>query len=60
MRALAPRQTLLMHLSGHEDERGDGFGWLDSEWQTHAQKEWEVHAMPGTVHVLAIGEHISL
>jgi len=60
VRALAPRETLLMHLSGHEDDRGDGFGWLDAEWQTHAQAAWHSHHMPGHVRVPAIGERISL
>ena len=60
IRALAPRETWLIHLSGHEDERGDGFGWLDEEWQAHAQDAWEARAMPGQVHVPRIGERIVL
>lgn len=60
IRALAPRQTLLMHLSGHEDDRGDGFGWLDAEWQAHAQAEWQVQGLPGNVRVPCIGERIAL
>jgi hypothetical protein len=60
VRALAPRETLLMHLSGHEDERGDGFGWLDSEWQLRAQEAWQAGAMPGSVRVPHIGERITL
>jgi hypothetical protein len=60
IRALAPRETLLMHLSGHEDDAGDGFGWLDGEWQAHAQAEWEKQGMPGWVRVPCIGERIDL
>lgn len=60
IRALAPRETLLMHLSGHEDATGDGFGWLDDEWQFHAQTEWQVQGMPGSVRVPRIGERIAL
>jgi ribonuclease BN (tRNA processing enzyme) len=60
VRALAPRETLLMHLSGHEDERGDGFGWLDAEWQAHAQAEWARLALLGQVRVPKIGERIGL
>ncbi len=55
-RALRPRETLLMHLSGHEDAPGDGFGWLNDEWQTRAQAEWQSHGLPGTVRVPHIGE----
>ncbi len=60
IRALAPRETLLMHLSGHEDEPGDGFGWLDHEWQSHAQMEWDRQSLPGRVRVPHIGERIVL
>jgi phosphoribosyl 1,2-cyclic phosphodiesterase len=60
VRALTPRETWLMHLSGHEDDRGDGFGWLDAEWQAHAQAEWARFALPGRVRVPAIGERIAL
>ncbi|NJM40390.1 MAG: MBL fold metallo-hydrolase [Anaerolineae bacterium] len=60
VRALAPRETLLMHLSGHEDERGDGFGWLDSEWHRRAQEAWQAQSMPGSVRVPHIGERIVL
>lgn len=60
VRALAPRETLLMHLSGHEDDRGDGFGWLDAEWQANARAEWTRRGMPGQVRVPTIGERIAL
>jgi ribonuclease BN (tRNA processing enzyme) len=60
VRALAPRETLLMHLSGHEDDAGDGFGWLDDEWQTCTQVEWQKQGMPGCVRVPRIGERIAL
>ncbi|BCX05646.1 MAG: hypothetical protein KatS3mg053_3584 [Candidatus Roseilinea sp.] len=60
VRALASRETLLVHLSGHEDERDDGFGWTDEAWQTRAQLEWTRLAMPGRVRVPKIGELILL
>ncbi len=58
--ALAPRETLLMHLSGHEDAPGDGRGWLDAEWQSQAQRVWAERQMPGRVRVPAIGEVVAL
>ena len=53
VRALAPRETLLMHLSGHEDDRGDGFGWLDAEWQITSPERCldSCTHMPGRVRV---------
>jgi hypothetical protein len=54
--ALRPRLTLLVHLSGHEDERGDGWGWTDEEWERHAQREWLARHLHGAVRVPHIGE----
>jgi ribonuclease BN (tRNA processing enzyme) len=52
---LQPEHTWLVHLSGHEDARGDGFGWTDDEWRTRAQVVWQERGMPGTVDVPHIG-----
>ena len=57
---LKPRQTLLVHLSGHEDERGDGWGWDDAEWERNAQREWRAHDMPCAVRVPKMGEAFEL
>jgi hypothetical protein len=54
-RALTPRQTWLMHLSGHEDQPGDGYGWIDAEWRDHAKAAWAANSLPGEVDVPAIG-----
>jgi ribonuclease BN (tRNA processing enzyme) len=58
--ALQPRLTLLVHLSGHEDERGDGWGWDDAEWERNAQREWRAHNLRGEVRVPKIGEAFAL
>ncbi len=55
VRALRPRETLLVHLSGHEDAPDDGYGWLDHEWQLHARTVWADQKLPGTVRVPGIG-----
>jgi hypothetical protein len=57
---LQPRETLLMHLSGHEDAPGDGRGWTDAEWQSNARRVWAERNLPGSVRVPAIGEVVAL
>lgn len=58
---LNPRQTMLMHLSGHPDGRGNmGWGWTNERWQTEAQKVWATQQLPGTVAVPAIGDEFEL
>ena len=59
-RALEPRQTFLMHLSGHEDALGNGFGWSDARWQLEANSVWQREGLRGSVHVPWIGQRISL
>ena len=59
-RHLEPRCTWLVHLSGHEDDVGSGFGWLNSQWQAAAQRAWTLEHLPGTVRVPQIGERIAL
>ncbi len=58
--ALQPKLTLLVHLSGHEDSPGDGWGWDDAEWQANARREWHAHHVPGEVRVPQIGEQFAL
>ena len=58
---LQPRQTYLMHLSGHPDGRGNpGWGWDNGRWQSEAQQVWQAKNLPGTVHVPAIGDTFCL
>jgi ribonuclease BN (tRNA processing enzyme) len=49
-RVLNPKQTVLVHLSGHEDRCGNpGYGWVDGRWQAEANKAWENEKLPGNV-----------
>jgi ribonuclease BN (tRNA processing enzyme) len=59
-RVLEPKQTWLVHLSGHEDRPGDGFGWEDTRWELEAKRVWAAQGLPGGVRVPALGETISL
>lgn len=60
-RTLNPRQTMLMHLSGHPDRRGNaGWGWTNARWQAEAQKVWAAEKLPGTVGVPTIGDEFEL
>lgn len=56
--ALHPkRQTLLVHLSVHEDgEYQPGWGWLDWKWEQEAQRVWQAESLPGIVRVPTSGE----
>jgi L-ascorbate metabolism protein UlaG (beta-lactamase superfamily) len=59
-KVLKPNNTFLMHLSGHEDAIGDGFGWSDAIWQLEAQKAWLEAGLHGQVFVPHIGQRIAL
>ena len=60
-RVLLPRQTLLVHLSGHLDGPGNpGFGWSDARWKEEAGRVWREEGLPGTVGVPAIGDVLVL
>lgn len=38
---IRPSETVLIHLSGHEDGRGNpGFGWSNGEWEARARGAW--------------------
>lgn len=59
---LQPKETLLMHISGHPDEwRQDkqdlgSYGWTNLEWTAQASAAWVEHGLTGTVRVPSIGE----
>ncbi len=56
-RALTPQETLLVHLSGHPDGRGNpGWGWPNDRWQAEAQMVWAQRKLPGLVCVPAVGD----
>jgi ribonuclease BN (tRNA processing enzyme) len=59
-RILEPKQTWLMHLSGHEDQPETGFGWDDSTWRHEAKRAWSDSGLNGNVDVPIIGQTISL
>lgn len=55
--SLRPRQTLLMHLSGHPDPRGEAaWGWGNGRWSAEASRAWATAGLPGGVRVPGIGE----
>lgn len=57
---LEPKQTWLMHLSGHEDQPGSGFGWDDATWRHNAKNAWIEAGLNGGVDVPTIGQIIAL
>ena len=60
-RALHPRQTMLVHLSGHPDGRGNlGWGWGNGRWQQEAQAVWAAQNLPGCVRVPHIGQEFEM
>jgi ribonuclease BN (tRNA processing enzyme) len=60
VKILQPKTTVLIHLSGHEDVLGDGFGWSNAEWQAHAAQAWQARNLPGNVIVPHIGQMFML
>ena len=49
-RILKPKETILVHISGHEDGIGNpGYGWVDGRWQIEANKCWRDEKLPGDV-----------
>ncbi len=59
-KALKPKRTVLMHISGHEDAIGDGFGWTNEIWQFEATKAWQTAGLTGEVIVPQIGQRFAL
>lgn len=61
VRELNPRETLLLHLSGHEEGKNNyGWGWPDWKWQQETQKIWKAESLPGMVRIPTIGEQFDL
>ena len=59
-KVLQPKRTVLMHISGHEDAIGDGFGWTNEIWQLEASKAWQLAGLSGEVIVPQIGQRFAL
>ncbi len=60
-KALQPKETLLVHMGGHEEGEGNpGWGWTDQQWEEGASALWSADELPGTVRVLAMGEEFSI
>lgn len=58
---LQPRQTILMHLSGHPDGCGNpGWGWTNERWRQEATAVWQEQGLPGSVTVPEIGSEYLL
>jgi hypothetical protein len=61
VKALNPRETFLVHMSGHEEGEGNpGFGWTDSRWEEEARKTWKAEGLPGNVSVARAGTEMPL
>jgi ribonuclease BN (tRNA processing enzyme) len=60
-KALQPKETLLVHLGGHEEGEGNpGWGWTDRQWEEEALKLWKADGLEGTVRVPAMGEEFDI
>ncbi len=58
---LSPKQTFLMHLSGHPDQPGNpGWGWTNERWREEAANVWQARGLPGIVTVPEIGDEFIL
>ena len=58
---LKPKQTILVHLSGHVDLLGNpGWGWTNERWREEATAVWTEQALPGIVTVPEIGSEYLL
>lgn len=56
-RVLTPKQTWLMHITGHVEGRGnEGFGWSNAEWDAQAKRRWRAEKLPGDVGVPMAGQ----
>ena len=59
--SLSPKQTILVHLSGHPDLPGNpGWGWTNEQWREAATAGWAEQSLPGTVTVPEIGSEYLL
>ncbi|MEM8860581.1 MAG: hypothetical protein AAGD96_19835 [Chloroflexota bacterium] len=59
---LRPRETRLVHLSGHPDGRRDylpdlgAYGWTNAQWDTRVKAVWTEREIDGTVATTKIGD----
>ena len=59
--ALRPKETLLVHMGGHEEGEGNpGWGWTDRQWGEEASKLWKADGLSGTVRVPVMGEEFGI
>lgn len=60
-KALRPKVTMPVHISGHPDLPGNGaWGWSDEEWQENGAKAWAEQDAPGDYVVPTIGYELDL
>jgi ribonuclease BN (tRNA processing enzyme) len=60
-KVLQPKETLLVHMGGHEEGEGNpGWGWTDDRWSTEAQRLWMADGLAGTVRVPVMGEEFGI
>jgi hypothetical protein len=60
-RTLEPRETLLVHMGGHEEGEGNpGWGWTDKQWEEGASSLWSAGGLTGKVRVPVMGEEFSI
>ena len=60
-KALRPKETLLVHMGGHEEGEGNpGWGWTDRQWGEEASKLWKADGLSGTVRVPVMGEEFGI
>lgn len=61
VQTLQPGRTLLMHMSGHPDGRGNpGWGWTNAEWTAHTTERWAREGLPGEVMAPSTGQIFEL
>lgn len=60
-KALRPKVTMPVHISGHPDGPGNGsWGWTDEDWQRNGSQAWQEHEAPGDYLVPSIGTTLEL
>jgi ribonuclease BN (tRNA processing enzyme) len=60
-KVLQPKETLLVHMGGHEEGEGNpGWGWTDRQWGKEALNLWRADGLPGAVRVPAMGEEFDI
>ncbi|MFT5194233.1 MAG: ribonuclease BN (tRNA processing enzyme) [Cellvibrionaceae bacterium] len=60
-KALRPKQTMPVHISGHPDGLDNGsWGWSDADWQKNGSRVWQAEDAPGNYYVPSIGDSFEL